>query len=160
MKKIHSGFTLTELMIVVAIIGILAAIALPQYQNYLTKSQVSRVMGEVASLRSIVESCAVEGKTTIGNSTGECSPGASPSTLISGSSQTGVTLPDGTGVPQVEFTSSGEVTITATFDNAAAPTLTTAGANTLIWSRDTSGTWQCTTAVPVRYRPRGCETSS
>ena len=160
MKRFHSGFTLIELMIVVAIIGILAAIALPQYQSYVTKSQVSRVMGEVASLRAIVETCVVEGKMSIGNASGECSPGPAPSSLISGLSQTGMALPTETGVPQVVLSATGETTITATFDNAAAPTITTAGANTLIWSRDTKGSWHCITTVPVSYRPRGCETSS
>lgn len=56
MNHAQKGFTLIELMIVVAIIGILAAVAIPQYQDYTARTQVSRVVGEVNAIKSNAES--------------------------------------------------------------------------------------------------------
>ncbi|ARU06466.1 prepilin-type cleavage/methylation domain-containing protein [Comamonas serinivorans] len=54
MKKIQQGFTLIELMIVVAIIGILAAIALPAYQDYTVRSKVSEMVIAATSPKSLI----------------------------------------------------------------------------------------------------------
>ena len=54
MKRIQQGFTLIELMIVVAIIGILAAIAIPQYQNYTGRAQLSDAITIAGGLKTAV----------------------------------------------------------------------------------------------------------
>jgi len=60
MKKVQQGFTLIELMIVVAIIGILAAVAIPSYNNYTAKAKFSEVVLATAAVKTAVELCAQE----------------------------------------------------------------------------------------------------
>ena len=54
MKRVQQGFTLIELMIVVAIVGILAAIAIPAYQDYVARSKVSEAMAALGACKTSV----------------------------------------------------------------------------------------------------------
>jgi len=137
MQTMQKGFTLIELMIVVAIIGILAAVAIPAYQNYIAKSQVSRVMGELGALKTAVEACVLDGKDT---NTCTASWGATSSNLL------------GTQAALV-INADGSATITGIFGGNAAADIKT---KNLVWSRTNTGTWTCSTAVAAKYKPTGC----
>lgn len=155
MKTIQKGFTLIELMIVVAIIGILAAVAIPQYQNYIGSSQVSRVMSETGALRTAIENCMLQGRTEVVRSdqdptATQCNTGWTQSNLLGQ-----VQLQDGLEVTidVGEEDSEGTVDIIATFGGNAATALT---GNDLQWHRNAQGIWVCSTEVDMRYRPAGC----
>ncbi len=155
--RLQQGFTLIELMIVVAIIGVLAAIAIPQYQTYVSRSQAVRGMDEAAALKTTIESCWAEGRTTIGAATDNCDPAATGSNILVGAAQGLIAAPSGHGVPQVLVDAgTGEVTITAQFGNLAYATLMQAGVDTIVWRRDAAGGWHCQATIPASYRPAGC----
>jgi type IV pilus assembly protein PilA len=101
MKK-QAGFTLIELMIVVAIIGILAAIAVPQYQSYTKKAKFTEVVNATSSRKSFVEVCMQD-------------PNMTPATDCIGG-KNGIPADDATGfgnVAGVKVEASGVITATA-----------------------------------------------
>jgi len=93
----QKGFTLIELMIVVAIVGILAAVAMPAYQNYLTKSKFTEVVAAAAPLKLAVELCAQDQSGIVNCSTGT----------------QGVPVVNGTRYVQSGTVSGGAITLTA-----------------------------------------------
>ena len=70
MKAVQKGFTLIELMIVVAIVGILAAVAIPQYSDYTSRARASNTLSDIASYKMAVGLCAQELGTITGCSAG------------------------------------------------------------------------------------------
>jgi type IV pilus assembly protein PilA len=156
------GLTLIELMIVVVIIGLMAAIALPQYQTYVSRSQVTRVMAEAGALKTSVESCVIDGRTNgVGSGSSQCDPGAGGSNLMvrpaaNSAAPTVASLPNGTGVPEVTFSQnpSAVAAIKATFGGSAASILV---GNTLTWTRDSEGNWVCATNADESFRPAACK---
>lgn len=148
MRKVQQGFTLIELMIVVAIIGILAAIAIPQYQNYVIKSQVTRAIAEAGELKTAVETCIDNGQLTVGTASGACMSPATASNLIVGAVQgTPPTVaPVNAGYAQITspLVPAGSSTIVATLGYSANGSV---AADTITWTRDSTGSWSCASTV-------------
>jgi type IV pilus assembly protein PilA len=124
MRKVQQGFTLIELMIVVAIIGILAAIAVPAYQNYIKKAKFTEVVSATAPIKLAVEECVTD------------------SSCLSGTTVTGITagsngfptLPTASGfLSSMAVSDAGVITATGTAvvdskTSIITPTVTLTGA--------------------------------
>ncbi len=137
MKKVQQGFTLIELMIVVAIVGILAAIALPAYQDYITRSKVSELVIQADGCKTAV----AEYYSTTGT--------LPTDTAASGCTSQQSQYVSGLAVAAGVITVSGTSAVPAGIDIVLTPAAT---------STDQPLTWTCSTSTAAngKYVPSNC----
>ncbi|MDR9425099.1 MAG: pilin [Marinobacter sp.] len=137
MNRKNAGFTLIELMIVVAIVGVLSAIAIPAYQDYIAKTQVTQVVSEISGLRIAYES-AITGGTVVSNS----QLGYRPSGLTTGNV--------GSDIAVLNSDESGHIEVT--MGGSAHPGIVGVSVR---YERSPSGLWSCVVdaSAAARWRP-------
>ncbi|KFN43120.1 pilin [Arenimonas oryziterrae] len=147
--KSHRGFTLIELMIVVAIIAILAAIAISQYQDYVAKAQLAEAFSIADGLKTKVTEAFTQNATCPANN----ATGIPPAASISGR-YVAQTVAGGTA------TASGGCTLVMTFKATGSVSNALAGRNitfTLTGVDSGPSRWLCSTAIAARYLPQTCQ---
>jgi type IV pilus assembly protein PilA len=140
MRSNHEGFTLIELMIVVAIIAILAAIALPAYQIYVGKSQTTAGLADMRGGVVTFEEQIQNGDNGAGSPANANDIGLPLSTT-----RCSAITPGG------NWTATSGQTIACTL--AGNPNI---AGKSLTLTRDSEGLWSCSTTVAALYRPNGC----
>lgn len=146
MQSVQKGFTLIELMIVVAIVGILAAVAIPAYQDYIARSQMTEALSLADGLRTNV--------TEVFAQTGTCpangANGIAAATDIKGTYVTQVTT-GGTAA------ASGGCTIVATMGTNTSKGIQSATLTLTLSNADKgSNIWTCTSSADQKYLPKSC----
>ena len=165
MKAIQKGFTLIELMIVVAIIGILAAVALPAYQDYTVRARVSEVILAASSCRTAITDTVQNAPVVNGNieTALAASCDVKPTKMVkSGSANVdGVitVVGDEGGIGGDTTAAANSIEMIPYWDNAGTPAKlvgATAGGKTIT-------EWRCgpaaTNPMPLKYLPGSCKAS-